>query len=134
MAKPRGKPFTGKGDPRNGPKIAEQLERKKKEVPPFYPPADDGASYLLQCMRRVFQNVPEYDTEPSHCHLRDWLEKDRTGYIRQLNLFEAKHKEYLDEQRRAKDEVEVDLGTDRAIALCEEWLRANGAPTSNSRS
>jgi hypothetical protein len=128
MAKPRGRPFTGAEDPRNGPAITEQLgatnSRAKEPVSRYFPLPDDGAPAALVDMRHVWLNGKAHDATEAHRNARAFKDKDPKGFLQLMTEMESAYKKEKRQEAAAGAGAEVvDVGTDKAIALAVEFLK-----------
>ena len=79
--KPRGKPFTGKDDPRARQNVeatrVPSLEGKKQRT-------------LYEVMLHVLNSPARADTTPGHRMCRKWMKRDPAGFLRRLCTLESK--------------------------------------------
>jgi hypothetical protein len=130
MAKPRGKPFTGAGDPRNGPPITEQHgatnSLKAREPASYVAPLEDGASQVLTDLRHAWLNGKQHDRTEGHRSARAFKDKDTRGFVAMMTDLEAAHKKKMRPTVEEQVVAEADEGTARCLSLIEEWLKENG--------
>jgi hypothetical protein len=125
-AKPRGKPFQGPGDPRNGPSITEQsgatnARTKEEPVSGYCAPSEDGAPQVLQDMRHVYMNPKRHDRTEGQRFQREFREKQPAAFNSQLTEMEDRHKKEVQAKAPVAAKV-VDHGTDRALAQIKRIL------------
>jgi hypothetical protein len=122
--KPRGKPFTGRDDPRNGHLV--QAARAAQEEP--VEPEDVS---LYEAMRHVFSQPKEADRTQPQRECRAWLKDDRKGFLSKMADLEkaalARPPSRKDEPGGEESPPAEDAGTARALALCDQQLAQAGA-------
>jgi hypothetical protein len=135
MAKkrPRGRPFEGVGDARNGP------GRPRTEWSDDTPPAaddDPNVSTLLRDMRQVCEQRPGRNDTPGQQAFRRLLEDDPKTFLVQLAKLEEQYRESQANSPRTTPQQaspEVPLGMDETSALVvdeiDRWLAAHKAKT-----
>jgi hypothetical protein len=65
------------------------------------------APHLLLDMRRVYRMEKERDRTPQQRRLREFLEKDPQGYLKQMNLLEVQFEQRRTEQLRGLNEKKL---------------------------
>ena|SRR6266550_8512065 len=122
--KPRGRPFTGRDDPRNRQNVllAQAADFGTSPLSIASEPED-----MLKAMKFVAANRAERPETHFRGHLRRWMEDDVRGFMNRLADLE---KAALGASRGAGPPAgmfsEDDPGTVRALAACDEWIRKNG--------
>jgi len=74
-------------------------------------------------MRHVYLNPSSHDTTQAQSHMRSFMDKDLRGFIAQMTAMESDHKA---QQPHAEGVLDEDVGTEKALALCREWLEQHG--------
>ena len=125
----------GDGRPR-GPSVY-KLMQKRKAVEEIKPP-EDGATPELMAMRHVNLNAAKWDITEPQISARKFKNKDPRAFWTLLNDLEDRHRKQKAEAEKAAviaampkeeaapaaapEEIEMDEGTERCIALCERLL------------
>lgn len=118
--KHRGKPFTGTGDPRNGPTIQEQNAKKVKTAPVRSVLPEDGASQRLQDMRHVYLNDVSFDETEAHHSNRAWKLAAPRAFGETLMSMEKAHQ--AGTSAGALLSRGPDVGTAECVALVEKLI------------
>lgn len=132
-----GKPFKkGEDENRHDPRLAKAGIKREKKIPPptttLVPPPEDGAPQALQDARFVYQNEEGHDSARGQGvrNMREFWKKDPKAFVAQMMSLESEHRDRTERAAREKQEKaggeEEDLGTEKCVALCVEWLKANG--------
>src|SRR5262249_36226336 len=119
--KPRGKPFTGNGDPRSRQNLEKAGARKE--------PLSEESEGMLPAMQHVVQRPASADRTYEQREYRKWLKKDRKGFMTKLADLEkvalgagCRRGRQGEATAPPADQQEVDEGSRRAEELCERLL------------
>jgi hypothetical protein len=93
----------------------------RKQAAVGQPPA------LLLAMRRVANTESTADRTALQRECRKWLEENRSAFMTKLLDFEKALAPKPEAEAAPTQAADVDVGTEKCVQLCEEWLRAHGA-------
>jgi hypothetical protein len=130
--KPRGKPFTGKDDPRNRQNVVLAQEAKPGAPPGANDtpdPFDEGVLVYAD-MRHVYTRPKGEDRTPAQKNCRRWLEEDPKAFLAKLADLERavlSREGKEGGQERGPDGLLRDAGAERVEELCLSLLEEAGA-------
>jgi hypothetical protein len=119
--KPRGRPFTGANDPRNG----HLVQAARAAAAAQEEPAGQKDVSLYETMRHVFNKPKEADRTQPQRECRAWLKDDRKGFLSKMADLEKAALARAEPQGKSfpgNDLPAEDPGTDRALELIERLL------------